>query len=188
MPPEDFGHHKDQKFLFIMNSNIKQLIIKLSSAFKKIGNVSDNVSTQYNPMHENKVKICWRKKEVEMKIKRIEEGVEVLKEDLGSGLLATDFWASADGQSLAGFNPQPKATALFNKITVDLSKSLKAAGFPNLGDYYLIKLDDGKFVIVLPMGKYQWGMLIDGEKVALGLLINIVLPKIIESFEAAMKD
>lgn len=166
---------------------IKQLITKLFSILKEEDSFSDNKNNQKNPKHEENVRLRWRKKEVEMNIKKIEEGVEILKEDLGRGLVATDFWASSDGQSLAGYNPQPKASALFNKITVDLGKSLKASGFPGLGDYYLIRLEDGKFVIVLPMGKYQWGMLIDGEKVQLGLLINIVLPKIIESFEAAMK-
>lgn len=172
----------------MINSRLKQLITKLISILKTAGNILHDQITQKNQVDKNKVKLLWRKKELEMNIKKIQEGVDILKEDLGSGLVATDFWASADGQSLAGYNPQPKATALFNKITVDLSKSLKAAGFPNLGDYYLIRLEDGKFVIVLPMGKYQWGMLIDGEKVQLGLLINIVLPKIIESFEAAIKE
>ena len=128
------------------------------------------------------------KKENRMNIKKIQAGIKNVQEDLGDGLLATDFWTVADGQSLAGFNPQPKAVALFNKITDGLGKTLKQAGFPGLGRYYLIELEDGKYVVVLPLGKYQWGMLVDGQKVQLGMLLNIAIPHVFEAFEAAMKE
>ena len=43
-----------------------------------------------------------------MNLQRLEQVVEDLRDDLGNALVATDIWATDDGTSLAGFNPQPK--------------------------------------------------------------------------------
>jgi hypothetical protein len=127
------------------------------------------------------------KKEVwEMDVKKLNEAIEVLKGDLGGALLATDIWATADGQSLAGFNPQPKAAALFNQVTDNMLNALKGAGFPTLGRYYIMDLVDGKMAVLLPLDEYQWGMLLDSTKAPLGLLLNVVIPQIIDKFEDAI--
>jgi len=120
-----------------------------------------------------------------MDIAMLNEAVDVLKEGLRTSLIATDIWIVEDGQSIAGFNPQPEATALFNRITSDMNEALEGAGFPGLGRYYLLDLVDGNKVLVIPMGKYQWGMLVD-SKAQLGLLLNVILPKIIDKFEEAI--
>lgn len=123
-----------------------------------------------------------------MNIKKIQAGIKTLYEDLGDGLLATDFWTSADAQSLAGYNSQPKAAALFSKITDNLVKTLMGAGFPGLGRYYLLELEDNKYIIILPLGKYQWGILVDSQKVKLGVLLNVAIPNALEAIEAALKE
>lgn len=124
-------------------------------------------------------------KEKRMDTKKINQIIEKMQKDLGEGLLATDLWNVNDAQSIAGFNPQPKAVALFNQVTEYLTESLKRSGFPSLGKYYIIDLEDGKYVVVIPMNPYQWGMLIDGNKVKLGLLLNITIPEMISAFTEA---
>ena len=121
-----------------------------------------------------------------MNVQKLNEAVEVLKTNLGSGLLATDIFSSADLQSVAGFNSNPQACAVFGDITKRMNKSLSESGFPTIGKYYLLNLVSDKMVIVIPMGDYQWGMLLDGTKVSLGLILNIALPKAISSFEEAL--
>lgn len=128
-----------------------------------------------------------RKEITKMNVKKLNEAIDVLKEDLAGALLATDIWTVADGQSLAGFNPQPKAVALFNQVTANMMKSLKGSGFPVLGRYYILDLVDGKMVIVIPLEEYQWGMLIESSKAPLGLLLNVVIPQAIDKFEEARK-
>ncbi|MCP4216763.1 MAG: hypothetical protein GY765_19085, partial [bacterium] len=49
-----------------------------------------------------------------------------------------------------------------------------------------LDLADKKMVIVIPLGDYQWGILVDGDKTKLGLLLNISIPKIIDAFEEAI--
>ncbi len=79
-----------------------------------------------------------------------------------------------------------EAAALFNELTGYMNKALKGAGFPILGRFYLLDLADKKMAIVIPMGDYGWGMLVDGAKAQLGLLLNIALPRAIDVFEEAI--
>jgi hypothetical protein len=41
-------------------------------------------------------------------------------------------------------------------------------------------------VIIVYLGDYQWGLLFNKKEVQLGLLLNIVIPKIIDIFEEAI--
>jgi CheY-like chemotaxis protein len=125
-------------------------------------------------------------KEVRMNVSKLNKAVEVLKESMGGALIATDIWGSSDMQSIAGFNSQPVATALFGQIINSTNVALKEAGFPILGKYCVFDLVDGKMVVLIPMGDYAWGMLVDGKKAQLGLLLNVALPKAIAAFEDAI--
>lgn len=125
------------------------------------------------------------KGELTMEIEVLEKGIEVLKSDLGGALIACDIFDSS-GLSYIGFNPQPEATALFAEMTSFLRRALNESGFPALGNYYYIQLDDKKIVVVAVVEDFQWGMLVDGNKVNLGLLINIALPKVIKTLKSAI--
>lgn len=120
-----------------------------------------------------------------MNIKKLKDSIKELKKDLGDALLATDIFTTINGTSIGGFNTQPKACALFNQITTYLKKALSESGFPALGDYYLVNLEDKNVLVFLPLGEYQWSMLINTENTPLGLLLNIVVPKAINAFEEA---
>lgn len=122
-----------------------------------------------------------------MNVKKLNDAIAIQQEHLGNGLLATDIYASSDGQSLVGWNSNPQACALFNRITNMLYGALDGSAFPKLTGYYLINLEGGHMVVVIPMGDYQWGMLIDTKKTQLGLLLNVAIPSMIEAFEAARK-
>jgi CheY-like chemotaxis protein len=129
-----------------------------------------------------------KSKEVNMNIKKLNQAIEIQKDNMGDGLLATDIYGSADGQSLVGWNSNPQACALFNRITNYMIDALDGAGFPGLGRYYIMDLVGGKMVIVISLGEFQWGMLVDRAKIQLGLLLNVIMPKMIDSFEQAMAD
>ncbi len=148
-------------------------------------NVTESESSNTEKYDNNTDQV---RKEPDMNVQKLNQAVETMKKDLGDGLLATDIWIVADGVSIAAYNPQPKATALFNQLTSYLADTLRDSGFPGLGKYYLLDLVDNNMVIILPMGEYRWGMMVDSSKIQLGLLLNIVIPKIIDAFEEAMTD
>jgi YesN/AraC family two-component response regulator len=125
-------------------------------------------------------------KEDKMNVSKLNKSIETLKESLGGALLASDIWGTADMQSIAGWNSQPAATALFGQIINSTNQALQGSGFPGLGKYCIFDLVDGKMVVLIPMGDYAWGMLVDGKKAQLGLLLNVALPKAIAAFEDAI--
>ncbi|MGC9367804.1 MAG: response regulator [bacterium] len=124
--------------------------------------------------------------EVEMNVPKLNEAIEVIKSNLGPGLLSTDIFTLSDAQSIAGWNSNPTACALFTQIITMMNTTLKESGFPELGKYLLLDLVDGKMVLTIPMDEYIWLVLLDGKKSPLGLLLNVVLPKAIEAFEEAL--
>lgn len=122
-----------------------------------------------------------------MNIQKLNNAIEIVKRDLGESLLATDIYTSGDGTSIAGHNSNPKACALFNELTTNLVKSLDSSGFPGLNEYYMLHLKDGHLVIVVYLIEYQWGFLVDSDKVKLGLLLNIVIPNAVQAFIDALE-
>lgn len=123
-----------------------------------------------------------------MNIKKLNNSVEMLKEYLGDSLVACDIWMTNTGQSIAGYNTQPKATALFEQVTAFLKKALSGAGFPPLEKYYMLDCEGDSMILVLQFEKYQWGMLVTKSKVQLGLLLNVIVPNVSQEFLEAMKS
>jgi len=109
--------------------------------------------------------------------------VEELHSDLGEGFVANDIWHSKDAQSLAGYNSQPKAVALFNEVTRALDKTLANAKYPGLGNYYMVHLENGLLVVVVIEGEYQHMLLVDLSKTTMGILMSVVLPKLIDNLK-----
>ncbi len=104
--------------------------------------------------------------------------IEELKSDLGEALTTADIWHIKDAQGLAGYNQQPKATALFNEVTRVIGKTLAGSEYPGLGEYYTVHLDNNSMVIVIMHNDYQLGMTVDLSKTTMGLLTSVVMPKI----------
>lgn len=127
---------------------------------------------------------------VSMNVQKLKESMEVLKENLGPGLIASDIYGAKDGQAIIAMDnkPSPVADALFSKIISMLDSALKDAKFPNLGKWVIIDMDGDKAGIVLPLGEYQWGMLVDYNKSQLGLALNVAIPKAIKAFNEALAD
>ncbi|MBN2207533.1 MAG: hypothetical protein JW742_09025 [Candidatus Aminicenantes bacterium] len=120
-----------------------------------------------------------------MNIKKLKEAVDELKKDMGEGLISTDVFSSADGQSIYGFNSQPKACAFFNQVTDHLIKSLQGSGLPPLGRYYIVDVADDKIIMVIATEEFQWGMIVNTKKIQTGLLLNVILPEIVDKFQDA---
>ncbi len=123
-----------------------------------------------------------------MNIKKLKSAIEELKEDLGPALLSTDIWATEDGQGIVSYNPKPKACALLNKVSKDIESTLRISDLPELNRYYLLDLVDDKMVVVIPLADLQWAMVLDKTQLQLGMLLNVVLPQMLDTFEEAMTE
>jgi CheY-like chemotaxis protein len=126
-------------------------------------------------------------REAKMNVKQLNEIIKEVKEDLGEAMLSTDIWAAVDGQTIAGYNSNPKVAALMNRVGQQFIEAISGAKFHPLDKYYILDLNDKKMMICLMFPDYWWGMLLDVDKVQLGLLLNVVVPKAMDGFNSALK-
>ena len=117
--------------------------------------------------------------------KVLDLAVQDLRNVLRDGLIATDIWERTAGLSLAGFNQQPVAVALFTRMTTDLESSLTDSNFPPLSRYFLIDMDGNHTCAVINHGPLLQGLLIDNKRANLGILISVAIPRMLESVARA---
>lgn len=115
-----------------------------------------------------------------MDTKVLENAVQELRNILRDGLVATDIFDRTSGLSLAGFNQNPVACALFTRITDELDSSLRDAQFPPLARYYMFDLEGNNSVVVINHGTLLQGMLVDTKRANLGLLVSVAIPRMLE--------
>ena len=127
-------------------------------------------------------------KENAVNVKKMNEALNTLKETAGAGLISCDIYTTRDGQSIISYNGNETYCAMSNQITQYMINTIKEAGFPPMGNTYMVDLADDKMVIVLIMGDYQWGILIDTKKTSLGILLNVALPKAKAVFATALEN
>ncbi len=123
---------------------------------------------------------------LDIDITKLEETVAQTKALLKDGLLATDIWDKETGLSLAGVNPQPEATALFNVLTIEMQNTLAGSGFPGLARYYILDLQDSNLVVVQRhRDDLMSGMLLDARQTNLGVLVSVAIPRYALGVESA---
>ncbi|MEI2652899.1 MAG: hypothetical protein V9F00_01755 [Nocardioides sp.] len=115
---------------------------------------------------------------LDVDIAQLEDTVTEIKGLLRDGLIATDVWDIETGLSLAGHNPQPEATALFNLLTQEMQRTLRGSGFPGLDRYYILDLEQSNIVVCQLHGEDMMsGMLLDANRTNLGVLVSVAIPR-----------
>ena len=118
----------------------------------------------------------------------LKSAIGKLVKDSDNGVLATDIIDTRGGMPIVGYNSNPKASALFNRIFDQLIKSLAGSGFDTELDYYYLKMKNNQAVIVgnLSNPKYRFGMLVDLNQVQLGMMLNVLLPEYLDNIKDAL--
>lgn len=131
----------------------------------------------------------------------IKKAIDGLRDDLGEGFVKTDIWNTKTQKSVihnhsAGMLPVygmvPKYIKKFSEVSGLLVKTLQESGFTELGDYYLINLEDNKVVMILCYRSgeekaeiaYQQYILADMDHTTIGALLGIALPNMLESIKS----
>lgn len=121
---------------------------------------------------------------MDINIDKLETAIQDLKGTLKDGLLSTDIWDRSTGLALAGFNSQPAAVALFTELTSTLVSALSDSGFPGLKRYYFLDMEGDHIVMIIRHGNdLLQGILMNSQKVNIGLLLSVALPKMLTSVE-----
>lgn len=121
-----------------------------------------------------------------MNIKKLNVCMDILKKDLGEGFVSSCIITTDDGQVLLATEQANIAEAtLLNDATALIRNALKT--YPAaLGQFYYIDVAGNMAVLVIPFGGFQWTVNVNKKRVKLGLLLNVVLPAIINAFEDAV--
>jgi hypothetical protein len=119
-------------------------------------------------------------------IEKLDALTQELKTTLKEGLLSSDIFDRTTGLSLSSFNPQPTAAALFTEVTNVIASTLADSGFPGLKRYYLVDMDNDHSVMVIRHGNdLLQGILMNSQKVNIGILLSVALPKMLAGIEKA---
>jgi len=122
-----------------------------------------------------------------MNIEKLEQAITDCKSTLKDGLLAADIFERKSGLSLAGFNTQPVAVALFTQVMDYLESTLKESAFPPLDKYFLLDMKNGHVVVVINHGELLQGMLLN-SRVNLGITISVVIPRALKIVAEAIAE
>lgn len=106
---------------------------------------------------------------------KLESTIADAKSMLKDGLLTVDVWERKTGLSLAGFNTQPVAVALFTQVMESLDSALQQAAFPAIDRYAMFDMKDGHIVVIINHGELLQGLLMN-NKVNLGIVLSVVVP------------
>ncbi len=117
--------------------------------------------------------------------KVLDLAIQDLRNILRDGLIASDVWDRTAGLSLAGFNQQPVAVALFTRITTELESSLADSNFPPLARYYILDMEGNHTVAMVNHGPLLQGILVDNKRANLGILISVAIPRMLEAVARA---
>lgn len=111
---------------------------------------------------------------------KLNAAVQELRNTLKEGLVATDIWELGVGLSIAGYNSQPAAVALFTELTTSLMSTLSDSGFPKLRRYYILELEGDHLVVILRHGNdVLQGILLNSQKTNMGMLLSVAIPKML---------
>lgn len=126
---------------------------------------------------------------ININLEKLEQVLVGQKQLLKDGLISSDIWDIATGLSLANHNGLPEATALFNQLTTDLLVILDGSGLPSLNRFYLLNLEAEKMVVIVRHGEdLLQGLLLDPQKVNLGVVFSLVVPKSIAQVAEARQS
>lgn len=120
------------------------------------------------------------KNKLNLEKERLDRANRILKKELGKGFLAANIFTINGGKMLASYNSSPKIGKIFNEMAQKINKYLNEMELPSVNNYYLMDLADNKTFIVVTFREYRWAILVDSRELKLGLLINLILPNIIE--------
>ncbi len=123
-----------------------------------------------------------------MNLSGLKLAISEFVENSDGGIQATDIFDANGGMPIVGYNSNAKASALFNRIFNQLVKTLDGSGFDSNLDFYFLRMDNNQAVIVgrFKKAKYRFGVLVDLNKIQLGMMLNVLLPEYLEAVNDAL--
>ena len=159
----------------------KNLMLLLMDGSRRRDEAEENIRKQ-KIIEENKAK------EAELLLHDVERSkldtcLKILNKDMGDALISGSIISIRSSKVLASYNIKPEGAALFKRLT-DYFRNAFASGLSatSLGDHYILDLKGKQTLVVIILGEYQWSIVFNNVKCSLGLFQNIIMPKVLNTF------
>jgi hypothetical protein len=119
---------------------------------------------------------------VDVHIAKLREAIRYGESQFGDGMLSFGIYDANTGLEIIAHNPRPQAGAAFSDlITTMNTKFAQADILPPIGDYYLVRLAEGRLAVVLCFSAVLQGLLlVDVSLVSIGAVVSMVIPRLLE--------
>ncbi len=125
---------------------------------------------------------------LDVELSQLDSAVAELQGQLRDGLVAADILDLTSGISLAGFNSNPAATAMFPLMADQINQMLEGIAYPELNRFFLLDLASDHSLVVVRSGEDMLTtLLIDNTKTTLGVLLGVAIPRALGNIEAARR-
>ena len=160
----------------------KNLMLLLMESSRRRDEAEENMQSQENKSETENAE------EEELLVRDVERAqldacLKILTKDMGDALISGSIMCNRSAKVLASYNIKPEAAALYKHLT-DYFRNAFADGLlgGGLGDHYVLDLKGQQTLVVLILGDYQWAIVFNNTKCALGLFRNIIMPKVVKTF------
>ncbi len=118
-----------------------------------------------------------------MNANKFKIGIRELKDILKDGLLSTVIFDKDSEEIMAEYHYIKDSVKVYNSVINKTLNTFRKNKLSNIDKYMLLHLEDNQILIILPISKYRWIILIDNNKVKLGVLLNIIIPRLRDKFQ-----
>ena len=108
--------------------------------------------------------------------------LNIMSKDMGDALMVASIANINEGKILAAHHASPGTAEAFLRLTKFMKQAFSDNTENNLGDHYILDLRDQQTLVALIIGEYQWCIVFKNTKCTLGLLRNVIMPKVIRTF------
>ncbi|MEN6508636.1 MAG: DUF4388 domain-containing protein [Smithella sp.] len=113
---------------------------------------------------------------------KLDTCLNLMSKDMGDALRAASIINISAGKVLAFYNDDPDTAESFLRLTNFMKTTYSNETPFELGDHLIMDLKDHQTLVILMIGEHQWNIIFNNVKCSLGMLRNIIMPKVIRTF------
>jgi hypothetical protein len=113
---------------------------------------------------------------------KLDACLNILSKDMGDALTAASISNINEGKVMASYHATLETAEAFLRLTNYLKNAFSTQTTVDLGDHYILDLNDQQILVALMIGEHQWCIVFNNVKCTLGLFRNIIMPKVIKTF------
>ncbi|MHB8136794.1 MAG: DUF4388 domain-containing protein [Smithellaceae bacterium] len=113
---------------------------------------------------------------------KLDTCLNIMSKDMGDALVAASIANMNEGKVLAAYHSVPESAESFLRLTTFMKTAYSTDTPFQLGDHLILDLKDHQTLVILMIGEHQWNIVFHNVKCSLGMLRNIIMPKVIRTF------